>query len=278
MFLGMRFVVVLVCVGVGITPYCSGREDTPERVARVLDDALFLMDKGELHKAELILRQALTQFPQDKELKQLFARCLILQEKVMEGLRCLKSIYSETEALKEIAAIYREQGNRDMLAAVEQKWGVKMAESPRSEPLHVASTLVPVLPGKEAVLIPSQVSATPPVLVPVVSLTRRTAVVSEGSVVPPFGSETFENDVSIPLPNSASPLSLATSFPKPALVPKSPHPLPEAFSSWEKLTLVNPAKLPGLPEVIPSTERYPPRPAVAPRPPIYSSDTLSRNL
>jgi thioredoxin-like negative regulator of GroEL len=286
MLFQMRFVVILFWVGMGIAPQFSSAEtlhnlakryagqndvqkaDTqfsralknaaPEQVAEVASDyAAFLMNRGDYHKAELILRQAQTQLPHDKELKKLLARCLILQEKVMEGLRYLKSMYSETEAREVVAAIYREQGNRDMLAAVEQKWGLKRTEPFRSEPLHITSTGIPTLPRREVIPIPSQVQTSPPVLVPVASISRRTTVVPEEPVVTP------------------SPLSLAASFPKLALVPKSsPFPItpssPETTLALENLDLVNPIKLPGPPEVVPSTEKYPPRPPVAPRPPMYS--------
>jgi len=104
----------------------------PRQVADIAADyAAFLTGIGDLHKAELMLRQALTQSPDDTELTRMLGRCLVRQEKMTEGLRYLKSISTEAEAKAEIAAIYREQGNTDMLVAVERTWEAPKQEAPR---------------------------------------------------------------------------------------------------------------------------------------------------
>ena len=111
------------------------------------DYAAFLADSGDLQKSELILRQALTQVPQNEELTKMLARCLVLQDKTIEGLRYFKAIYSEAEAKAIIVEIYREQGNTDMLVAVERKWGAAGTARPeavRTEPILMAAKPEPV--------------------------------------------------------------------------------------------------------------------------------------
>jgi len=85
--------------------------------------AAFLSAHGDLHRAEIVLRQALLQKPEDRDITQMLAKCLVRQNKLVEGLRYFKSVYTLEEAQIEIAAIYREQGNTDMLAVVEKRWG-----------------------------------------------------------------------------------------------------------------------------------------------------------
>jgi len=117
----------------------------PRQVAAIATDyAAFLKDVGDLHRAELMLRQALAQSPNDTEIVRMLARCLVRQDKMAEGLRHFRSIGSEAEARAEIMAIYREQGNTDMLAVAEQRWGSAMPETTRSEPVSlIAATSRP---------------------------------------------------------------------------------------------------------------------------------------
>jgi predicted negative regulator of RcsB-dependent stress response len=113
-----------------------------------VDYAALLMNTGDLRKAELILRQALSQSPNDEALIRMLARCLVQQEKVMEGLRYFRSIMSEAESRREVAAIYQEQGNADMLAVVEKRWGntgITRPETVREEPALIAATPKPVV-------------------------------------------------------------------------------------------------------------------------------------
>ena len=97
---------------------------TPRQIPGIAADyAAFLVENNDLHRAELVLRQALAQAPHDSEIIRMLARCLVQQGKLMEGLRHFQSIGSEAEAQAEIAAIYREQGNLEMLAVIEKRWG-----------------------------------------------------------------------------------------------------------------------------------------------------------
>ena len=96
----------------------------PQQVVSIAADyAAFLTDNGDLRNAELMLKQALNQSPNDAELVKMLARCLVRQDRIVEGRRYFLSVGTEAEAGAEIAAIYRQQGNTEMLVAVEQKWG-----------------------------------------------------------------------------------------------------------------------------------------------------------
>ncbi|MDR0521588.1 MAG: tetratricopeptide repeat protein [Planctomycetaceae bacterium] len=112
------------------------------------DFADFLIQREELHRAENILRQALPHAPRNEHIVIRLARCLVLQEKIMEGLRYFKMIYSDTEAKRQVAMIYREQGDTDMLAAIGRKWETARIDdivSPagRSVPMLAAAPPVP---------------------------------------------------------------------------------------------------------------------------------------
>ena len=171
--------------------------------AIAIDYAAFLSETGDLRKAELILRQALAQSPDDKELIRMLARCLVLQEKMMEGLRYFKSIYSESEAKAEVAAIYREQGDTDTLAAVERKWGTSIAapESVTQDSVLVAAT------PKAATLV-SKPNAPPK---PVTLMPRLTTI-----------PETMVPETAAALPATLITKSEVAAMPKPSAMPVLP--------------------------------------------------------
>ena len=277
--------IILVCAGIGTAPQFSWAEShhrlakvyadrndverasayfglalknaAPKQVAVIASDyAAFLLETGDLHKAELILRQALTQSPHNEELIRTLARCLVQQDKVIEGLRYFKSICSETEAREEIAAICRERGNADMLAAMEKKWGAAT-----SEPVFVAATPKPALPTQAAT-------------------TAKTLVAAATPVVSPSKSDIFDTRIPIPVPKSVS-SPIATSSPRLAPSPPLPPPqrvatagLPQSaplpvatLSVAKKRTPVseNPVKLSAVRQPVLS-EEYPPKPEVALQP------------
>jgi tetratricopeptide (TPR) repeat protein len=280
---------------------------TPKQIPDIASDyAAFLLRTGDFRKAELILRQALTQSPQNEEFTRMLARCLVLQDKMTEGLRYLKSLGTEAEARAEIMAIYREQGNTDMLAAVEKKW--RITESVRPEPTSSEPVLIATTPKPSVALppVPTLVpkAATPPTLtISTTSNAMRTLPLASAVVAPkksivsedvdmivkapvkqPLSrSEFFDNKVPIPVPvpkATPQPMVSITRLPKSVAatpVPKLP-PAPEptvAYSAAEKhaldeLVLVNPVKFSTAPPPVPApaqTEaKEPPRPAIASQP------------
>jgi len=227
----------------------------------------FLLESGDLHKAELILKQALTQSPDDVELTKMLARCLIRQERIIEGFRYFQSVDCEVEAKAEIAAFYRKQGNTDMLAAVEKKWGTTGTTRPGIQPELVRSE--PVLVAAKT--IPSPV------------LPTRTPTLSAPAPTEPTPSQSALSNAKIPVPvpnSSPQPMAATVNAPKPtsaAPVPKLVAPVPAmptaARPTVEKLelancTLVNPVKLSATSQPVPaqSDEKVPSRPATGIQP------------
>ena len=272
----------------------------PQQVPAIASDyAAFLMRTGDFHKAELIVRQALTHAPQNEEFIRMLARCLVLQDKITEGLRYYKSVGTEEEAREEIAAIYREQGNAEMLAVVEKKWGVSGTARPKSDSESLLAAATPK-PSQSLPPVPiptlTTKGTTPPVLtaaspkksVPAVpqksAVSENADVLAKTPFVQPLSrSEFFDTKVPIPVPvpdSAPQPMVTIAHSPvhlqKPASaapVPKLPAPQPVAvYSDAEKLALdglvlVNPVTLPTAPPpVLAQTEsEEPPRPAVASR-------------
>ena len=178
MFLRIRLIIILVCVGIGVTPHFlwadshlrlakayAEKNDVekashhfglalnnapPKQVASIASDyAAFLVETGNFHKAELILRQALTQSPHDEVVTRVLARCLVLQKKITEGRRYFRLVCSEAETREAIAAICREQGNADTLVTMEKKWGTA-----QPAPTLVAAVPKPAMPEKAAPPLP----------------------------------------------------------------------------------------------------------------------------
>ena len=247
----------------------------PRQVADIAADyATFLISTGDLHKAELMVRQALTQSPNDTELVRMLAQCLVRQNKMAEGLRHFRSISTEAEARAEVAAIYREQGDIDSLVAVEQKWGGSARPEAVRPQMVISPVVSPEVSRPAPVLIaaaPKPLTAPPLPIVPRAvqrSLPPQTTVASSIEVAPkevtviavatPVSSalsksEFFDTKVPIPVPKTA---------PTPqVMIATSPRPMSE------KPALTNPIRLtaapsPSLSEVKSMT---PPRPTIQPR-------------
>jgi len=135
---------------------------SPQQVAGIAADyATFLTDWGDHRRAELMLRQALTQSPDDVELIRMLARCLIRQEKVTEGRRYLLSVGTVAEANAEIAMIYRDQGNIDMLVAVEQRWGSSPSGAIRPETTSPEATKPVLAMARPEAVQPEAVRSAP---------------------------------------------------------------------------------------------------------------------
>jgi len=295
MFLRIHLIIVLVCVGIGTAPqFVQGespyriaqayaaqhdveraafyyglalKNAAPKQVAPIAYDyAAFLLEIGNLQRAELILRQALTQSPHDEELIRTLARCLVRQDKVMEGLRYFKSIYSEAEAREEIAKIYREQGNTDMLVAVESKWG-----GARSEPALVATVSRPA----------QSAEAAPTVSVPT-AVVPRPLVAAAKPAVAPTRPEMFDSRIPIPVPRLAplppvasapkstpalpAPQQAAARLPRPAPLPAVAATLPAPLPEKRTVVLENPVKLAVAPLPVLSEASPPPKMAAALQP------------
>ena len=259
------------------------RNAAPRQVAGIAADyAAFLTDTGNLHRAELMLRQALSQSPDDTEIIRMLARCLVRQEKIAEGLRHFRSIGTEAEARAEIAAIYREQGNTEMLAVAEQRWGTARPEATRPEPVRVAAaptprpaTVRPETVGPEepvrvaaiprpatALPFPGTVRTLPPA--PAVAVPREAVAIAAAPIVPPLSkSEFFDTRVPIPVPKSALPVMVAANSPRSAL----PAPAPIATQQPQtRPVLANPVRLATAPAPTLPKANEPPRPAVAIQP------------
>ncbi|MCL2710315.1 MAG: tetratricopeptide repeat protein [Planctomycetaceae bacterium] len=258
-----------------------------------VDYAAFLTDCGDLRRAELMLRQALLQSPDNTEITGMLARCLIRQDKVTEGRRYFLSIGTEATANAEIAAIYREQGNTGMLVAVEQKWGSAHPEATRPamvrpeavQPVQPAPVLVAAASPRLAAAQPlpniaiEQAVRTFPQPPLTTAVAPRTDVAREvASFVPPPApapvskSEFFDNRVPIPVPKVAPlPATVATDSPSPAPAPAlfalTPMPTQPAPA---KLALTNPVRLVAAPvpaPVVPAAEtKGPPQPATTIQP------------
>jgi len=201
-------------------------QQTPQIAA---DYAVFLLETGDLRKAELIIKQGLTQSPGDVELTRMLARCMVLQDRIIEGLRYFQSVSSDAEAKEAIAAIYREQGNTDMLAAVERKWGITgtprpdvsskpvlMAATPTHSPTSSPMLSPPVLPAKttpspapalvtrSTPAVPSVEQTVPAVPSDVASATPTPTMPTP--TTPPMGMSVLSSaKIPVPLPNVSSP-------------------------------------------------------------------------
>ena len=213
---------------------------TPKQIPVIASDyAAFLSNAGDLHRAELVLRRALTQSPNERELTRMLARCLVKQDKMVEGLRYLKTVGTEAEAREEIMAIHREQGNTDMLAAAERKWGTEGSTPIRHEPVLIASAPKPAMVSSP---IPSVVRTLPPE--PAIAVPREVAQKEVAPLaatpVPKSGlskSEFFDTKVPVPVPHS------------------SPQPMLTMVATQKRVPLVTAAPVPMLPAPIPSAKQ-----------------------
>jgi len=258
---------------------------TPQQTPAIAADyAAHLMETGDLRKAELILKQALTQSPDDEKLARMLARCLVRQEKMIEGLRYFQMVGTEAEAKAEIAAIYREQGNTGMLAAVERKWGTTATARPevspdvRPEPVLVAVRPTPS-PSSSPVLsppvLPAKTTAPPVPTLVARSTPPPTAVVPAPTEQTVSKSTLSSAKIPIPVPNaSPQPMTTLAIAPKPALsMPTSkvvaplPPPVRRASENSETANFA-PVTLPTTPTSVlaQSETKVPARPATGVKP------------
>lgn len=95
------------------------------------DYGLFLMEQGKFPQAEIVLRNALLQSPENKRILLYLGRCSIRQHKPIEALRYLTTAVGEERAYLEVASIYREQGDFELARNMEQRREEYLARSVR---------------------------------------------------------------------------------------------------------------------------------------------------
>ncbi len=99
------------------------------------DYAQFLMAKGDYAKAEIILRNALINDPENKRLLLYLGRCVALQKKHQESLRYLISAVGKAQAYQELAQVYRQQGDLGLARVAEEKRNEYLASTQPRPPL-----------------------------------------------------------------------------------------------------------------------------------------------
>ena len=100
------------------------------------DFSQFLMMKGEYAKAEIILRNALINDPENKRLLLYLGRCVAVQRKHQESLRYLVASVGRARAYQELAAVYRQQGDFELARVAEEKRDEHLAAERPQLPLE----------------------------------------------------------------------------------------------------------------------------------------------
>ncbi|MDR1485702.1 MAG: tetratricopeptide repeat protein [Planctomycetaceae bacterium] len=81
----------------------------------------FLTECGKLDQAEAILRNTISLFPYESQLKVELGRCLARQDRAVEALRHIRPVLGEAQAYIELAAIYKGRGDYAMSDVLMQK-------------------------------------------------------------------------------------------------------------------------------------------------------------
>lgn len=91
-------------------------------VSVIADDySRFLIQRGKADQAEVILRNTLLHFPDDKRLQVSFGRCLAHLNKPVEGLRYLTDALGEERAYEELAVLYTQRGEYEWAEHMDRK-------------------------------------------------------------------------------------------------------------------------------------------------------------
>lgn len=147
------------------------------------DYSLFLMEQGEIEKAEVMLRNALAYSPENPRLLMFLGRCLARQHRPIEALRHLSAAVGEEQAYVEMAQVYRQAGEWETARVVEEKQNEYLAEK-RRRSMPVQNYVyqprptypVPVAPPTPAVRpTPPNRSAASPVAVPATTVSASPA-------------------------------------------------------------------------------------------------------
>ncbi|MDR0391611.1 MAG: tetratricopeptide repeat protein [Planctomycetaceae bacterium] len=89
----------------------------------------FLTEYGKLNQAESILRNTISFFPHDPQLKVELGRCLARQDRPIEALRHIRPVLGEAQAYVELANIYRDRGDLAMSDVLLQRRNEFIAKS-----------------------------------------------------------------------------------------------------------------------------------------------------
>ncbi|MDR2344674.1 MAG: tetratricopeptide repeat protein [Planctomycetaceae bacterium] len=81
----------------------------------------FLTECGKFDQAEAILRNTISLFPYEPQLKVELGRCLARQDRTIEALRHIRPILGEAQAYVELAMIYKGHGDYEMAEALIKK-------------------------------------------------------------------------------------------------------------------------------------------------------------
>ncbi|MDR2705089.1 MAG: tetratricopeptide repeat protein, partial [Planctomycetaceae bacterium] len=92
------------------------------------DFALFLMERNDLKQAEVILRNALINYPENNRLLYYLGRCTAHQNKPIEAIRYFSASVGEEQAYHEMALLYRQWGDFDRAKFLEDKREVYLAK------------------------------------------------------------------------------------------------------------------------------------------------------
>lgn len=108
------------------------------------DYSLFLMEQGEIAKAEVTLRNALAYRPEDRRLLTYLGRCTARQQKPVEAMRHLTAALGEDQAYVEMAHMYRQMGEWETALVIDGKRNDYLAEKQkRSMPTRTYAYLPP---------------------------------------------------------------------------------------------------------------------------------------
>lgn len=91
--------------------------------ALATDYALFLEERRDYRQSEIILKNALIAAPENHRAIRLLGRSIAFQGRPHEALHYLKPSIGEESAYRELASIYREQGNEIYALAMEERSG-----------------------------------------------------------------------------------------------------------------------------------------------------------
>jgi hypothetical protein len=95
----------------------------------VSDYNRFLTEGGRLDQAEAVLRNAISVFPHEQQLKVELGRCLAMQDRAVEALRHIRPVLGGARAYLELAAIYRGRGDYEMSEVLMQRRDEFIAKS-----------------------------------------------------------------------------------------------------------------------------------------------------
>ncbi|MDR2438572.1 MAG: hypothetical protein LBE12_04250 [Planctomycetaceae bacterium] len=148
------------------------------------DYALFLIEQNDLKQAEVILRNALVHYSENKRLLYYLGRCTAQQEKTIEALRYFSASVGEERAYQEVAHLYRQWGDFERAEFLDTK---------RNEYLAKRNKIVPqqffaAHPTHVQQPVPVAVPTTPPPVIP-----NSHGILSQGTIGTPLPFPTLDD-------------------------------------------------------------------------------------